>query len=148
MKRRIAPRMVREVMSKSPKTVGPKTSVRALQGLFVSHDFNAFPVVDDAGVLLGIVSKLDLLRMFRHDPVRLRPDLAALWAEHVDDVMRRRVVTLGPRDSVTTAVERMLSSRLRSLPVVERRGRKDVLVGMVSRGDVIRSLIFENDDGH
>jgi CBS-domain-containing membrane protein len=98
MKRRIAQRMVREVMSASAKTVGPKTSVRALQGLFVSHDFNAFPVVDETGVLLGIVSKLDLLRMFRHDPVRLRPDLGALWAEHVDDVMRRRVVTLGPRD--------------------------------------------------
>jgi CBS-domain-containing membrane protein len=139
--------MVREVMSTSPKTVGPKTSVRALQRLFVSHDFNAFPVVDQAGILLGIVSKLDLLRIFRHDPARLRPDLAALWAEHVDDVMRRRVVTLGPRDSVTTAVDHMLSSKLRCLPVVERRGRKDVLVGIVSRGDVIRSLIFENDDG-
>ncbi len=147
MRRRIAPRMVREVMSTSPKTVGPKTSVRALQRLFVSHDFNAFPVVDQAGILLGIVSKLDLLRIFRHDPARLRPDLAALWAEHVDDVMRRRVGTLGPRDSVTTAVDHMLSSKLRSLPVVERRGRKDVLVGIVSRGDVIRSLIFENDDG-
>ena len=146
MRRRIAPRMVREVMSTSPKTVGPKTSVRALQGLFVSHDFNAFPVVDEAGILLGIVSKLDLLRIFRHDPARLRPDLGALWAEHVDDVMRRRVVTLGPRDSVTTAVDHMLSSKLRSLPVVERRGRKHLLVGMISRGDVIRSLIFENDD--
>jgi len=40
----------------------------------------------------------------------------------------------------------MLSSRLRSLPVVERRGRKDVVVGIVSRGDVLGSLIFEPED--
>jgi CBS domain-containing protein len=59
--------------------------------------------------------------------------------------MRRGVITLGPGDSVATAVDRMLSSKLRSLPVVERRGRKDVLVGMVSRGDLIRSLIFDDD---
>ena len=85
-----------------------------------------------------------LLRIFRHDRARLRPSLAELWAEHVEDIMRRRVVTVGPRDSVTTAIDHMLASKLRSLPVVERRGGKDVLIGIVSRGDV-RSLIFENN---
>jgi CBS domain-containing protein len=49
---------------------------------------------------------------------------------------------------VTTAIDRMLTSKLRSLPVVERRDGKDVLVGIVSRGDVIRSLIFENDKAY
>jgi CBS domain-containing protein len=137
--------MIRDVMSTPPKTVGPKTSVRALQGLFASYDYNAFPVVDDAGALLGIVTKLDLLRIFRHDRARLRPRLGELFAEHVADIMRRGVITVGPRDLVETAVDRMLSSKLRSLPVVERRGRMDVLVGMVSRGDLIRSLVFEDD---
>jgi CBS domain-containing protein len=145
MGRRIMPRLIRDVMSTAPKTVGPKTSVRALQGLFASHNYNAFPVIDDAGVLLGIVTKLDLLRIFRHDRARLRPSLADLFAEHVDDIMRRRVITLGPSDSVATAIDSMLSSKLRSLPVVERHGRKDVLIGIVSRGDLIRSLIFEDD---
>jgi CBS domain-containing protein len=145
MGRRIMPRLIRDVMSTRPKTVGPKTSVRALQGLFASYNYNAFPVIDDAGALLGIVTKLDLLRIFRHDRARLRPRLGELFAEHVDDIMRPRVITLGPRDSVATAIDRMLSSRLRSLPVVERRGRKDVPIGMVSRGDLIRSLIFEDD---
>ena len=146
MGRRIAPLSIREIMSTQPKTVRPRTSLRELQALFISHDFNAFPVADEAGILLGIVTKLDLLRIFRHDPARLLPDLGALWAEHVEDIMRRRVVTLGPRDSATTAVDRMLSSKLRSLPVVERRDGKDVLVGIVSRGDVIRSFIFNNAD--
>ena len=146
MARRVAPRRVEDVMTSRPKTVGPKMPVRELQGFFASYNFNAFPVVDDAGVLLGIVTKLDLLRIFRHDRARLRPSLAELWAEHVDDIMRRRVVTLGPRDSVTTAIDHMLASKLRSLPVVERRGGKDIVVGIVSRGDVIRSLIFENNN--
>jgi CBS domain-containing protein len=132
-------------MSSPPKTVGRKTSVRDLQALFLAHDYNAFPVVDEAVILVGIVTKLDLLRAFRHDRSRLRPSLTELWAEHVEDIMRRRPVTLGPRDLVTTAIDHMLASKLRSLPVVERRGSKDLLVGIVSRGDVISSLIFEND---
>lgn len=148
MARRVAPRLIRDVMSARPRTVGPNTSVRDLQGLFASYNFNAFPVVHDASILVGIVTKLDLLRIFRHDPVRLRPSLTELFAEHVEDIMRRRVVTLGPGDPVTTAIDRMLTSKLRSLPVVERRAGKDVLVGIVSRGDVIRSLIFENDKAH
>jgi CBS domain-containing protein len=144
MARRVAPRLIRDVMSPRPKTVGPKMSVGDLRGSFASYDFNAFPVVNEAGILLGIVTKLDLLRIFRHDRARLFPSLSDLWAECVEDIMRRRVVTLGPRDSVTTAIDRMLSSKLRSLPVVERRGGKDLLVGIVSRGDLISSLIFEN----
>jgi len=56
------------------------------------------------------------------------------------------VVTLAPGDPVTAAVDRMLSSRLRSLPIVERRSRKDVVVGIVSRGDVLGSLIVELED--
>ncbi len=91
MARYVAGRMIQEIMTRQPKTVGPKTSVRTLQGLFVSYGFNAFPVVDDAQTLLGIVTKLDLLRIFRHARARLLPDLAALWAERVEDIMRRGV---------------------------------------------------------
>jgi CBS domain-containing protein len=136
-------RIIRDIMTSHPKTVGRATSVRALRGLFIAYGFNAFPVVDEAESLLGIVTKLDLLRVFRPDPRRLLPDLAAIWAERVDDIMRGHVVTVTPGDAVVTAVDCMLSWRFRSLPVVERRGGKERLVGIVSRGDVIRGLSFE-----
>lgn len=148
MVRHIAPLMIRDIMTPRPRTVGPKTSVRTLQHLFISYGFNAFPVVDEAHTLLGIVTKLDLLRIFRHDPERLLPELSVLWAEHVDDIMRRRVVTLAPDDSVATAVDRMLSLRLRSLPVVESGGRKALLIGIVSRGDVLSTLMLESNASH
>lgn len=145
MTRRIAPVMIRDIMTPRPRTVGPETSVRALQHLFISYGFNAFPVVDEMQTLLGIVTKLDLLRVVRHGPPRLLPELSVLWAEHVEDIMRRRVVTLAPQDSVATAVDHMLSARLRSLPVVERQGRKACLIGIVSRGDVLGSLMLESN---
>ena len=114
-----------------------------LQHLFASYGFNAFPVVDDAHSLCGIVTKLDLLRVFGLDPDRLLPELNVLWADHVADIMRRRVVTLAPDDSVATAVDRMLSMKLRSLPVVERRDHKALVIGIVSRGDVLNALVLD-----
>lgn len=141
-------RTIREIMTGHPTTVERKLSVRALRELFILFGFNAFPVVDDAETLLGIVTKVDLLRVFRHDRRRILPDLAALEAEEVEDIMRRGVTTVSPDDPVTAAVDMMVSRRLRSLPVVERQGRKERLVGIVTRGDVLRVLGFETtDDG-
>lgn len=141
----IARVMIRDIMTLRPRTVTPRTSVRTLRHLFISYGFNAFPVVDEANTLLGIVTKLDLLRVVRHGPNRLLPEPSALWAEHVDDIMRRRVVTLAPDDSVATAVDHMLSARLRSLPVVEPRARTPLLIGMVSRGDVLSAVTLGSD---
>lgn len=61
MGRHVAPEMIRDIMTPRPRTVAPKTSVRTLQHLFISYGFNAFPVVDEAHSLLGIVTKLGSL---------------------------------------------------------------------------------------
>jgi CBS domain-containing protein len=143
---RFAPR-VRQVMTDRPRTVRRTTSLQTLRLLFLEYGFNAFPVVDDGDALAGIVTKLDLLRTARHDTSRLLPDLRALWAERVDDIMRGWVLTVAPGDPVTVAMDRMLSAKLRSLPVVERQGRRhDRVVGMVSCGDVLRVMTLDARD--
>jgi CBS-domain-containing membrane protein len=141
-------RTIREIMTIRPQTVGRNVPLRTLRDLFGVHQVNAFPVVDEGGTLLGIVTTLDLLRVFRYDRRRFLPDLMALWAEHVEDIMRRRVVTVSPGDPVTTTVDLMVSGGLSSVPVVERRFGKDRLVGMVGRSDVLRVLTFESDDAN
>ena len=146
MTRRIKRHRVREIMTRSPVTVGPETDVRKLKSLFDEHDVNAFPVVDEHGLLRGIVSTLDILRLFRPSRGLFYPDLRALWARHVEDVMRRGVVSVQPDDFVETAVKLLVQYRHRSLPVVEgRRGRPRV-VGIVSRRDLLGCLLLEADN--
>ena len=53
-----------------------------------------------------------------------------------------------PGDPVVVAVDLMVETKLRTLPVVERRGGKPVLVGIVSRKDLLRCLTIEEDRGH
>jgi CBS domain-containing protein len=74
------------------------------------------------------------------------PNLRVLWAERVEEVMSRGLMAVEPDDSVVAAIDLMLASRLRSLPVVERRAEGPVLVGIVSRTDILPCLLLESDE--
>jgi CBS domain-containing protein len=140
MKKHIEAKAIRDIMTAFPVTVYPDTSLRELKILFERYHVNAFPVVDDRGVLRGIVSRFDFLRVFRPDTRRWLSGLFALWAERVDEIMNRGIDSVEPGDSVVTAVDLMIATGRRSLPVVERRPIGPVLVGMVSRTDLLPYL--------
>lgn len=131
---------VRTIMTPSPVSVRPETTIAELKALFACYDFNAFPVVDEQGILRGFVSKLDLLRAFRPDKRRGVAGLLALWAERVEEIMSRGIVALEPHDCVVAALDLMIEAQRRSLPVVERHPAGPILVGMVSRSDVFQCL--------
>lgn len=134
----IRPALIEEVMTRDIITVGRHTKVRELKEMFEKYDFNAFPVVE-GGNLVGIVTKLDFMRMFsvgmKFSMMRYRE----MFAGEVGHIMREALVTLTPRDTVEKAVEYMVEFGLRSLPVVE--GKK--IVGMVSRRDLMQYLLLE-----
>lgn len=143
MARRSDGRTVREIMTPNPLTVRPDTTIVQLRRLFEVHDFNMFPVVDDRGVLRGIVTKLDVLKIYRPwSPGRFTVNVQALLAEHVKDIMSRGLTSVTPGEPVSTALTLMVNRRLRSIPVVDRRTREPRLAGIVSRTDVLRSLPF------
>lgn len=130
-------RRVAEVMTPSPVVASPETPLDAVTPAFELHGYNAVPVVDERGALVGLVTKLSFLRL----GLARATGAAAGSAAHdllVRDVMEARVVAVEPDAPLDQVVERMLRSRLRSVPVVERRTRR--VVGIVSRQDVLRGL--------
>lgn len=133
---------VHEIMSVAPVTVRESTTADELLELFDRHDYNALPVTDDAGRLVGIVTKLDLLRALRPRLDLALPDLATIGATSVAHIMRPGVITIEGEDPIGAAADLMLETELRSVPVVRRGSGAPELVGMVSRGDVIRGLRF------
>ena len=144
VKRIEAPQRIGSIMTQSPRTVHPDTTIVELRRLFEVYDFNMFPVVSDRDVLRGVVTKLDLLKIFRPWAGRITPNLQALWAEHVKDIMSRGLTIITPKDPVATALTLMVNRRLRSIPVVQRQMREPVLVGIISRNDVLRCLVLED----
>lgn len=143
MNHRPATTPIHEIMTHAPVTVTTHTTVGDLMTLFDRHDFNAFPVVDEHSALRGIVSKRDVLRLFRPDASFRIPDFATISSVRVGDFMRPGVITVEPEDPLVAAADLMVETRLWSLPVVQRRGGVAVLVGVVSQGDLLRRLRFE-----
>jgi len=144
---------IRKVMTTDPVSVLSTTTARELVERFEREDVSAYPVVRTDGTLAGIVTKLDLLRALRSAVPGGEPDVDRLAALRAGDLMRPGVVTLEPDQSLEAAIDLMVETRLRSLPVVARpRGSAPVLIGMVSQGDVLRALIarslsLEEHDG-
>ena len=60
--KKISATRVEDAMTQKPVTIGPETSLEALAGLMVDKNFHTLPVVDDAGRLVGVVGKEDVLR--------------------------------------------------------------------------------------
>jgi CBS domain-containing protein len=127
---------VEDVMTTSPVTVAPSLSLAETQALFEKHDFNAMPVVEEDGELIGVITKLDLLRAFRFTEEEVFPPYDQIMQRPVAELMSREPATVTPRAPLTRVLEKLLSSRHKSFPVVD--GRQ--LVGVVAREDVLRGL--------
>jgi CBS domain-containing protein len=89
---------------------------------------------------VGIVSQIDLLRPFVAR--RSKRSSGDVGAARAADVMQKKVVSVRAQDSIVDVGRLMLVTRLRSLPVIHRprRNARAELVGMVSRGDLLRGF--------
>ena len=131
---------VGELMSKPVVTVTPETTIEALAALMTAHDFNAFPVVSDAGALLGLVSRLDLFRVYLLPYARFIPSLAETWVSSVGAIMSRGVIALYPSEPAIKAMALMVEHRIRTIPIVTDAVAGTVVLGIVTRRDLTAAL--------
>jgi CBS domain-containing protein len=128
---------VKDVMTASPVTVRPDTPLREVEDIFEKHDFNGVPVLDDAGALVGFLTKLDLLRAFRFTEEHMFPPYDEIMGRRAEKVMSRDLETVRPRTPLTRVLEKLCDSGVKSFPVLD---ADDRLAGVVSREDVLRGL--------
>lgn len=60
--RRAVGGLVSDVMTREPQTIGPDATLEEAATLLHAHDLSRLPVVDDAGVLVGILARGDIIR--------------------------------------------------------------------------------------
>jgi CBS domain-containing protein len=127
---------VEDNMTSPAKTVAPEMTVGDLYRLFAAHDFDAYPVIKD-GLLLGVVSKFDALKVFTLSTAGMVPHYDDLMGTTVDEIMSCPAITVESETKLQRVVELMSSHRLKSLPVVDRNNR---LKGIIAREDIMRAL--------
>jgi CBS domain-containing protein len=126
----------RHVMTRGPKTIEPSASLAQAEAIFEKHDFNALPVVEPDGRLVGIFTKLDFLGAFAFTPTSIIPRYEEVMRSQVGEKMSRELITVAPDSPLTRVLQELVRTRNKSLPVVD--GTR--LVGVVAREDVLRAL--------
>ncbi|PZS15463.1 MAG: CBS domain-containing protein [Pseudonocardiales bacterium] len=135
----------REIMTRSVVTVRSDTTVQHAAALLSEHGITSVPVLDEDDRVIGILSEVDVIRnRMPHDPrshlrpeTHQRPDPGHL----VRDVMNNIVICLGENADIADLAALMLDNNLRAIPIVD--GAH--LVGIVSRRDLLRTLIRDDD---
>ena len=131
-------RKVGSVMTGEVTTVGPDMPFKAVAVLLALWNISGAPVVDEDGLVLGVVSQGDLLE--REVPHGLlepgsRQARRKAGAGFVADLMTSPAVTVRADDDVKVAAKLLEGQHFHRLPVVDEEGR---LVGVVSRSDLLR----------
>ena len=126
----------KDVMTQLVLTVSRQLSLRELEHLFETHDFNGFPVVEDHH-LIGIVTKFDFLKNFVFTPSTVFPHYDDLMKRTVEEIMIKKVCSVHSTTPLTRVLQLMVETRDKSVPVTDEKNR---LVGIVSRGDIVRAL--------
>jgi len=122
---------IRELLEKkgfAVVTVPPSLPLQDAMRLLVEHNIGSVVVSED-GVVRGILTERDILRLAAKDPV----GMASLKAE---EVMTRDVVVGLPDDTVDYVMEIMTRNRIRHLPIVD----EGWMQGILSIGDVVSAL--------
>ncbi len=152
---------VREVMSSPVISITPDTLVKDAAAMLAERNVSGVPVVENDRVV-GVFSEIDVLRSIKTTKKDLRlvfPSISSLgiaFQEEVTqreileayeeigntpvrDVMSKDVVTVAPEIALNEAIVMMVERKIQRLPVVE----GDKLVGILTRGDIIRGLAKE-----
>ena len=116
---------VKDLMTPDPMTVSPETPLGDVGRTMDERRFRHMLVCDEAGQLLGLVSKRDLLS----------DGSPSDSARPISELMQRNVDTARPECCAAEAARHMLRSKRSCLPVI---GDGDVVVGILTEADFLR----------
>ena len=123
-------------MTRAVRSVAPETTVGDLYRLFAADNFEAYPVVRD-DLLVGVVSKLDALKVFSLGEDQILPHFGDGMASTVDAIMSSDVIAVDPETNLQRVLELLVRHRVKSLPVIDAQRK---LVGIIAREDVMRAM--------
>jgi acetoin utilization protein AcuB len=138
-------RLVQDWMRTDVVTINPELRVERVWELMERERIRHLPVIDN-GALVGIVTERDLKRtVFPTTPPFPRwqggkPQSTGSPGDlPVSTIMTTDVHTVKPTDTILQAVLRMLTHKIRCLPVID---AVNTLIGIITDTDLLKALAF------
>jgi len=124
----IGPTEVADVMIGKVVTLSPHHNFNDVANLMNDRYFRHCVVVDQGGVVIGVISDRDILRALARNPNSRSKSL--------DQIMTKQPVTVKRNTAIIDAVGKMLAKRINCLPVIDDDGR---ICGIVTSTDLLKS---------
>ena len=128
---------VRDIMTTDVRTIHRQAPMRIAIHKMQVNAIRHLPVVDDLGMLIGLVSKRDALR---HLANALFGEIKQPGETPCEEVMVARPLTISPDATLQLAAKLLAENRYGCLPVVE---SKSQIVGIISVVDLLQIMAGE-----
>jgi CBS domain-containing protein len=113
-----------EIMTQKVATIHPEASVQQAARLLSEERISGAPVLDAAGVLIGIITEADIIAHAGREGLC------------VADIMSREIISVGERTPVHEIAQLLAERKIKRVPVV----CDGKLVGIVSRADIVDAV--------
>ena len=119
-------RMVSEIMIPNVQAIHRDEAIREAERVFITENISGAPIKDDEGLLVGFVSKTDIIRFNStgEDPTYTR----------LHEIANPKIVTIGASELINEAAQKMLQKQVHHLVVIE----GESMVGVLSAFDFVR----------
>jgi len=145
--------LAREIMSRDVITAKEDTDIHEAGRLLIKHKISGMPVIDNENHIVGMITEADLLtiagipRGHVFNDVVMKYVLNKPTPQHragkkVKDIMSSPVITVSPDTTVKKIAMILDEKRIKRVPVVDEANK---LIGIVSRGDIIRVVCEKSD---
>ncbi len=135
----LARNKVEDIMTKDVVKVTPDDPLSRIWNLMRDTRYAGFPVVDEKGRLVGIITQYDLIKK-GYSRIELESESGPRRGPKVREAMTTGVISVYPWTTVKDLAQNMISRGYGRFPVVNSPSER-ILVGIVDREDVVRFIV-------
>jgi CBS domain-containing protein len=153
---------IQEALQKDVIKFQPEDRIVEVAQSLRKNKISGAPVVNKEGMVVGIISEGDIMRLLEvHSPrinlilpspldlielpVRMKYELDEIAEDMnkaasilIGEIMTKKVITIGPDADISDAAQLMDTHDIKRLPVVDDAGK---MIGIVTRGDIIGAVV-------
>lgn len=143
-----------DIMTTDVITVKKDTSLKDLAAILYKNHINGVPVVDDDGLLLGIICESDLIRkdkklhiptvvaifdavVYLESPKSIEKEFKRISATTVEDLYSKKTITVDEKTPIDEIATIMTEKKIYTIPVMD----GDLLVGVIGKADLLRTIV-------
>lgn len=145
---------IKDIMTEDVITVTEEDTIETCAKTLITHGLSGLPVVDESGILKGIITEGDLIRrgrkvptpayleflggiIYLDNPNKFFEEVKKSMGLTAKEVMTEELTTIRAYDEIEKAANILVRKQIKRLPVLNDIGQ---LIGIVSRKDIMTHL--------